>query len=353
MLFFVFLLGCSVFGRAENNIMETQYQSETSEQAGSGEDVSENDEPNEDTEEPKDDLLEQEEIPVSLDDVGQAVEEEGLIQEQDDPAREEGENDQSAEIQESGESQTVQPGESPGNGDEIDISAPDIYLKISEGPLYTEDGSICYYRIKAFVTGEPLPEISFSKDDSNGAWGSDTAQVNLFSGETYELKAIANNAAGTAESVIVLDFVEKQKDMKEQSQASIVDVDYQDIGSLLIDVDLSDQYVTVFYKGQEVKKMTCSAGTPSDPTPLGTFNTSQKIYYAWLPKYDVGVFYIVRFIGPYLFHSVPFDRQGNMIIEEYEKLGTPASHGCIRLALEDAKWFYDTLPLGVGVTIHD
>jgi len=41
-----------------------------------------------------------------------------------------------------------------------------------------------------------------------------------------------------------------------------------------------------------------------------------------------------------------------MIAEEAGKIGIPASHGCVRMALEDAKWFYETLPLGIKVTIH-
>jgi lipoprotein-anchoring transpeptidase ErfK/SrfK len=53
-----------------------------------------------------------------------------------------------------------------------------------------------------------------------------------------------------------------------------------------------------------------------------------------------------------LIHSVPFDENGEMIVEEFEKLGNPASHGCIRLRLEEAKWLYETLPLGVKVVIY-
>jgi lipoprotein-anchoring transpeptidase ErfK/SrfK len=41
-----------------------------------------------------------------------------------------------------------------------------------------------------------------------------------------------------------------------------------------------------------------------------------------------------------------------MMLEEYKKLGNPASHGCIRLDLKDAKWLYEKLPLGVRVSIY-
>ena len=30
---------------------------------------------------------------------------------------------------------------------------------------------ICYYRVKAIVTGKPSPTVKFSKDDSGGVFG--------------------------------------------------------------------------------------------------------------------------------------------------------------------------------------
>jgi lipoprotein-anchoring transpeptidase ErfK/SrfK len=66
----------------------------------------------------------------------------------------------------------------------------------------------------------------------------------------------------------------------------------------------------------------------------------------------MGGYYWIRFYKDYLFHSVPFDKNNNMIQEEYNKLGTPASHGCIRLEVENARWLYEKLPHGVKVIIY-
>jgi lipoprotein-anchoring transpeptidase ErfK/SrfK len=41
------------------------------------------------------------------------------------------------------------------------------------------------------------------------------------------------------------------------------------------------------------------------------------------------------------------------LIEELNKMGNPVSHGCVRLVLEDAKWLYETLPIGIKVSIHN
>ncbi|MFA6809055.1 MAG: L,D-transpeptidase, partial [Eubacteriales bacterium] len=53
-----------------------------------------------------------------------------------------------------------------------------------------------------------------------------------------------------------------------------------------------------------------------------------------------------------LFHSVPMDKNKNIIEEEEKKLGSPASHGCIRLEVDQAKWIYDNIPQGTPVHIH-
>ncbi|WP_278279724.1 L,D-transpeptidase [Clostridium sp. DMHC 10] len=34
-----------------------------------------------------------------------------------------------------------------------------------------------------------------------------------------------------------------------------------------------------------------------------------------------------------------------------KKLGTKASHGCVRLSIEDAKWMYDNIPRDTLVNI--
>lgn len=130
------------------------------------------------------------------------------------------------------------------------------------------------------------------------------------------------------------------------------DIDFSKSDDFKIEVDLKKQKVFIYYKGEIIKEMICSAGADSSPTPTGEFTTTQKIEYNWVDRFDMGAYYWVRFYKTYLFHSVPFDKDGNMNVEELEKLGSPASHGCIRLKLEEAKWLYEKLPLGVRVSIY-
>lgn len=77
---------------------------------------------------------------------------------------------------------------------------PTISLKIYQDATYSAADDVCYYRIKANVTGEPSPEITWSEDESKGSFGNKIAQVNLNRGETYELNATATNTVGSATS---------------------------------------------------------------------------------------------------------------------------------------------------------
>lgn len=121
-----------------------------------------------------------------------------------------------------------------------------------------------------------------------------------------------------------------------------------------VDVSIAQQKVRVFKDGVLLREMVASTGVAEKPTPLGKFKIENRGEWFWSDKYKQGGFYWVSFKnrGEYLFHSVPTDKEKRLIPEEAAKLGQPASHGCIRLALEDAKWFYESVPEGSDVYIH-
>lgn len=122
---------------------------------------------------------------------------------------------------------------------------------------------------------------------------------------------------------------------------------------LTIDVSVAKQRVTITdAEGLIVKQFVCSTGLKGDDTPLGVFKISDRGKSFYSPSVNEGGYYWTRIEGDYLFHSVPFDKNYNMEPEEAAKLGTPASHGCVRLALNDAKWIYTHIPRGTVVQIH-
>jgi hypothetical protein len=80
--------------------------------------------------------------------------------------------------------------------EDISKNLPTLKIIVYEGPVIVQDSDMCYYRVVAIVTGNPYPIIKFSKDDSNGVWGKNKAQINLKNGESYDLVVTAVNSVG-------------------------------------------------------------------------------------------------------------------------------------------------------------
>lgn len=123
--------------------------------------------------------------------------------------------------------------------------------------------------------------------------------------------------------------------------------------SYMVLVDLSEQKTYVYKDDMVIREMKCSTGVKSSPTPVGRFLIGDRGKYFYSPKYKQGAYNWVRFNKNYLFHSVPTDNSGKIIKSEEKKLGQLASHGCIRLAMQDSKWIYDNLPKGTLVIIQE
>jgi len=112
---------------------------------------------------------------------------------------------------------------------EEQTETPAIELEIYEGPIYSQSDNVCFYRVKANVTGNPTPEVKFSKDDSNGAWGEFKTQVNLYNpADTYNLIATATNSEGTATSAITLNWEcdEKNTEIQKTHTNSESEIEY-------------------------------------------------------------------------------------------------------------------------------
>lgn len=102
-----------------------------------------------------------------------------------------------------------------------------------------------------------------------------------------------------------------------------------------------------------VKAMTCSVGV-NNATPTGTFSISNQYRWHTLMGNVYGQ-YCSRIVGGVLFHSVYYSATdpSTLAYNSYNRLGTAASHGCVRLNVADAKWIYDNCSPGTKVTIYD
>lgn len=104
-----------------------------------------------------------------------------------------------------------------------------------------------------------------------------------------------------------------------------------------------------------VKAMICSTAREGYLTPLGSYRLADYRS-EWRLMVD-GTYgqYATSFNGAYLFHSICYsdDAHDAMVRESYNKLGSAASMGCVRLETIDAKWIFDNCPAGTPVTVYD
>lgn len=102
-----------------------------------------------------------------------------------------------------------------------------------------------------------------------------------------------------------------------------------------------------------VKAMACSVGV-NNATPIGTFHISNQYRWHTLMGNVYGQ-YCSRIVDGVLFHSVYYSDTdpSTLAYNSYNRLGTAASHGCVRLNVADAKWIYDNCSSGTTVKIYD
>ena len=126
-----------------------------------------------------------------------------------------------------------------------------------------------------------------------------------------------------------------------------------------IRVNYLAQTVTIYEKNQNgyyskpKKVMICSTGESTPKQGIFQMTSFKK---EWLALYG-GVYgqYCTQIVGNILFHSVPYteyENPGSLEYLEYDKLGTEASLGCVRLKVEDAKWIFDRCCEGTMVEFY-
>ena len=147
----------------------------------------------------------------------------------------------------------------------------------------------------------------------------------------------------------------EETENKEEETTTNVEIKY------FIRVNYGANVVTIYTKDSNgnytvpYKAMVCSTGsaTPTSGTytiPSGTYSRG-----TWgLMFGNVWAQYFTRIKGSILFHSVPYTQRNKWSLEywEYDKLGTTASAGCVRLTVKDAKWIYNNCPAGTKVEFY-
>ncbi len=105
-----------------------------------------------------------------------------------------------------------------------------------------------------------------------------------------------------------------------------------------------------------VKTFTCSVGKAATPTHVGTYQTVRKSNPVELMGPSWGKYGTqINAYGDW-FHSVACsnpDPTYSLAAGNYNMLGQPASHGCVRLCVRDAKWIYDNCGIYTTVVVSD
>ncbi len=125
-------------------------------------------------------------------------------------------------------------------------------------------------------------------------------------------------------------------------------------------IDLTNQAVFIYERDENgeytvlVREMIASCGTTATPTPVGTFQMKDDYKrFGYFVRFGCYAQYWSLIVNRIYFHSIPYvERDSRTLdVEGFYQLGSPASHGCIRLLPDDAHWVYLYLCPGTTVTI--
>jgi len=120
-----------------------------------------------------------------------------------------------------------------------------------------------------------------------------------------------------------------------------------------IDLNLKSQVMTIFENGKLLDAYLVSSGKRGMPTPQGTFHIANKTPRAWSKKYGLYMPYWMALVssGDFGIHELPEWPGG--FKEGQSHLGTPVSHGCVRLGVGPAEIVYSWTEIGTPVVIHE
>lgn len=112
-----------------------------------------------------------------------------------------------------------------------------------------------------------------------------------------------------------------------------------------IDVDLTQQIVHAYEGKRHVRTFIVSTGTWRTPTVTGQYNIYVK--YQSAPMTGPGYYlpdvpYVMYFYRGYGLHGTYW----------HNNFGTPMSHGCVNLTIEDSAWLFDWADIGTVVNVH-
>ncbi len=120
-------------------------------------------------------------------------------------------------------------------------------------------------------------------------------------------------------------------------------------GRKWIEINISDQTLTAWQGGTPFLQTTVSTGKPGWRTLPGTFNIYLKYEEAHMVGDVVGDEYDTPDVPWTMYYSGDFAVHGAYWHDDF---GTPVSHGCVNMRVDEAKALYEWAPLGTEVVVR-
>jgi len=224
---------------------------------------------------------------------------------------------------------------------QLDRNAGDFWIDFSLSP----EGSVIYQNNDNRSRFEILPENTFKEgalyDVTVFAYPADNVdplyrkELTTFSFETLPPKPKEWSK----------DMTERLAQAKRFTRAQIQEGKY-------IDINIDAQIMSIFENGNLIDSFMVSSGLPGMDTPKGTFAIHNQHPRPWSRQYELFMPYWMAITpdGKYGIHELPEWPGGYKEGENH--LGTPVSHGCVRLGVGSAKRVYEWAEIGTPVVIY-
>lgn len=237
--------------------------------------------------------------------------------------------------------------------------AKDVALDIEDPIKVTFDRDISQFKTKFVI--KPFENLAYKLDEEKKAV-SLIAEEELQKGETYEISVYVRHKDEPGENyskIYATSFEtlppppptwDQDKNLRiEQARKFTI---AQIKTGKYIDINVTSQVMTIFEEGSLLDAFLVSSGKASMPTPLGEFGVRNKFPRAWSKKYGLYMPYWMAMVpsGQFGIHELPEWPGG--FKEGQSHLGTPVSHGCIRLGVGPAERVYNWAEIGTPVVIH-
>lgn len=152
----------------------------------------------------------------------------------------------------------------------------------------------------------------------------------------------------------VIDFDQKKYWPFIEQSTDLTTVDLS--GGKTVDVSLSTQKMQLKIGNHVIREFPVSSGKRSTPTPTGTtkiLNKQEVRIAGSYPHYIMPKWLGFR-AGGYGIHALPSLANDNGVFwrEALNHIGTPRSHGCIRLLPQDAEFAFSFAEVGTTVVVH-